>query len=311
MCTSIAMKNVDFYFGRNMDIDYDFGQRVVITPRNYVFRFKKAGTLERHFAMVGMAAVADGYPLYAEAANEKGLCMAGLNFPENAYYKKVCENGKANISPFELIPWVLGKCKSIAEAKELLSKTCLVKIAFNEKLPLAPLHWHIADKTGSVVLEATKDGMAVYENTVGVMANNPTFDFHLKNLLHYTNLSNITPDSATETKHPFGMGLGAYGLPGDFSSTSRFAKAAFILRYRSDGGDEKERVAQFFRVLDSVAVPKGCVLTTNGNEHYTTYNCCINADNGVYYYKTCFDFTVKEVRLYEEDLEGKGLTERR
>ena len=82
MCTSIAIKTQDFYFGRNMDLDYEFGNGIVITPRNYPFEFKKAGSLRRHYALIGMAEIYEGYPFYAEAANEKGLWDNGLKFSE-------------------------------------------------------------------------------------------------------------------------------------------------------------------------------------------------------------------------------------
>ena len=83
MCTSIAMKTNDFYFGRTMDLEYNFNECVVFTPRNYPVPFRKMGMMKRHYALLGMATVMDGFPLYAEAANEKGLCIAGLNFPDN------------------------------------------------------------------------------------------------------------------------------------------------------------------------------------------------------------------------------------
>ena len=86
MCTSITLKDKDMYFGRNLDLEYSFGERVVVTPRNYVFKLRAKEPMMRHYAMIGMATVAEGYPLYAEAVNEKGLYMAGLNFPGNAVY---------------------------------------------------------------------------------------------------------------------------------------------------------------------------------------------------------------------------------
>ena len=48
MCTSFAMKTNDFYFGRTMDLDYELHTSVVITPRNYPFRFRRwNGTRDR------------------------------------------------------------------------------------------------------------------------------------------------------------------------------------------------------------------------------------------------------------------------
>ncbi len=195
MCTSIAMTTKDFYFGRNMDLDYQFGEHVVITPRNYPFQFRRAGMLKKHYAMIGMATVEENYPLYAEAVNEKGLCMAGLNFPDNAYYPKQAQCGKENISQFELIPWILGKCSSVEEAKRLLNITCLIDIPFKSDMPVAPLHWHIADKNGSIVLEAMKNGIHVYDNPVQVMTNNPPFEFQMTNLGQYLNLTVDSPQN--------------------------------------------------------------------------------------------------------------------
>ena len=89
MCTSIAYTTKHFYFGRNLDLEYSFGEEVVITPRNYRFTYKKQEAAPAGYAMVGMANVVAEYPLYAEAVNEKGLGIAGLNFPGNAFRKRL------------------------------------------------------------------------------------------------------------------------------------------------------------------------------------------------------------------------------
>ena len=85
MCTSIAFTKPAL-FGRNLDLEYSFGEQVVITPRNHPFRFHHLPEMKRHLALIGMATVAEDTALYAEAVNEKGLYMAGLNFPGNAHY---------------------------------------------------------------------------------------------------------------------------------------------------------------------------------------------------------------------------------
>ncbi|MBQ8536130.1 MAG: linear amide C-N hydrolase, partial [Clostridia bacterium] len=195
MCTSLTLQTQDFYFGRNLDLECEFGQQVVITPRHYPVVLRKAGELVSHYALIGMAAVADNYPLYAEAANEKGLCIAGLNFPDNAWYSPQTDPSKANISPFELPLWLLGQCADLREARALLERTHLVAIDFSKEMPLSPLHWHIADASGSLTLEATREGMRIYDNPVGVLTNNPPFDFHLNNLRQYLNLPPLLPEN--------------------------------------------------------------------------------------------------------------------
>ncbi len=119
MCTAINYKTNDHYFGRNLDWMYSYGERVTITPRNYAFKFKEKDVIESHYAIIGMALVRDGYPLYFDATNEVGLSMAGLNFPDNAVYCNR-QNEMDNIAPYELIPWVLSQCRTVSDAKALL-----------------------------------------------------------------------------------------------------------------------------------------------------------------------------------------------
>ena len=78
MCTCINLKTKDNYFGRNLDLEYRFDEKVVITPRNYEFKLKNKNKICTKYALIGMATTFEDYPLYAEATNEKGLSMAGL-----------------------------------------------------------------------------------------------------------------------------------------------------------------------------------------------------------------------------------------
>ena len=181
MCTALNFTSQDNYFGRNLDLERGYGEEIVITPRSFLLRFRKAEPQQRHFAMIGAAVVADNFPLYFEATNEKGLSMAGLNFPRNAHYYDYAKS-KENIAPFELIPYLLGRCDSVAEARQRIENINVVNISFSEELPLSPLHWLIADKNDSIVLECTQAGMNIYNNPFGVLTNNPAFDFHLNNV---------------------------------------------------------------------------------------------------------------------------------
>lgn len=312
MCTSIALTAGDFYFGRNLDLEDEFGERVTVTPRNYPLSFRKAGRLETHHAMIGMATVQDGYPLYAEAVNEKGLCIAGLNFPGNAYYPPEEADRKANITPFELIPWLLGRFSSVAEAREALQSIHLIGIPFSEELPLTPLHWHIADSEESIVLEPMKDGIRICENPVGVMTNNPPFDFQLTNLNQYLGLTRDYPvnrfHASLELK-PFGVGMGGIGLPGDYSPVSRFVRAAFLRANSVSREGEEAAVSRFFHLLDAVAMPDGIVMTADGRFEKTSYSCCMNASRGIYYYKTYENNQLTAIDMRSASLDGKELTE--
>ena len=84
MCTAVTYKTKDFYFGRTLDYEFSYGEEITVTPRNYIFDFRHIGQLKSHYAIIGMAFVSEGYPLYYDAINEKSLEMAGLNFVGNA-----------------------------------------------------------------------------------------------------------------------------------------------------------------------------------------------------------------------------------
>ena len=312
MCTAITFKTKDFYFGRNLDVERSYNERVVVTPRKFPIKMRCVESLKTHYAMIGMATVIDDFPLYFEATNEKGLSIASLNFPENADYKALDERLN-NITPFEFIPYILGKCKNIYEAQDELTKINLVNINFSKNLPLSPLHFIISDKTKSLTVESVKDGLKIYENPVGVLTNNPTFDFHLMNLNNYMTLSEAVAENKFSKNIEFNnysLGLGALGLPGDFSSASRFVKATFVKYKSKSGSSEKESVNQFFHILDSVSMPKGCVLVRDGEYEYTRYSCCCNADKGIYYFKTYDEFNIEQVKLNSYNLNSSTLFEK-
>ena len=160
MCTAATYKTKDFYFGRTLDYEFSYGEQVVVTPRNYEFtwRDEKLAGKKCKYTMIGMAHVAQNYPLYYEAVNEKGLGMAGLNFVGNAVYhepKVSCDN----VASFEFIPWILGRCASVKEAREAVSSLCITNIPFSDGLPSSSLHWMIADADECIVVESMKDGI--------------------------------------------------------------------------------------------------------------------------------------------------------
>ena len=188
----------------------------------------------------------DGYPLYYDAVNEKGVGMAGLNFVGNAVYQKV-EEGRENVAQYELIPWVLGQCANLQEVRKLLAKMNLVGTPFGD-FPAAQLHWIIADASGAITLECTKDGLQVYDNPAGVLTNNPPFPMQMFQLNNYAGLSPKQPEHRFSGQIPFtsySRGMGAMGLPGDLSSESRFARVAFVKCNSVSGDSETESVSQF------------------------------------------------------------------
>lgn len=310
MCTAITYQTKQLYFGRTLDYECSYGEQVTVTPRNYPFDFRHAGPVHTHYAMIGMAHVADGYPLYYDAVNEKGLCMAGLNFVGNAVYAQP-KPDRTNIAQFEFIPWLLGRCASVAQARTELSKLNLTGTPFSAALPAAQLHWLIADQKEAVTIESAADGLHVYENPVGVLTNNPPFEQQLFNLNNYMQLSPKQPEnrfSESLPLHCYSRGMGALGLPGDLSSPSRFVRAAFVRTNARAAQTEDASVSQFFHILTSVEQQRGCCELDDGQYEITLYSSCCNADRGIYYYTTYDNRQITGVKLHAADLDSAQLT---
>ncbi len=310
MCTAISMKSNDHYFGRTLDLDRSYGEEVCIIPRNFAVKFRNAGNMSKHYAIIGMATVIDGSPLFYDAANEHGLGMAGLNFPENAYYHDAMDD-KQNIAPFELIPWILGQCRTVKNAQKLLKSINIVNIQFSDNLPNSPLHWMICDGKETIVVESMRDGLHIYDNPVNAMTNNPPFKYQLENLEKYNNLRTDNLQVLRQ-ENPFYssycQGMGALGLPGDASSMSRFVRAAFTLKNSVCESDELSAVGQFFHILSSVEMVRGTVITDDNTFDITGYTSCINADKGLYYYTTYNNRQINCVDMYKTDLDKNTLS---
>lgn len=294
MCTAISHLGKSHYFGRNLDLEYTFTEQVVVTPRNYPFHFRSGAVMHHHFAMIGMATVSDNYPLYYEATNECGLSIAALNFPGNAVYLPKAAN-RDNIAPFELIPWILCQCKNVVEARNLLKSVNIWHLPFSRAYPLSPLHWMVSDKDSSIVVEPIADGLHVYENPLGVLTNNPPFPYHLQHISNYMHLqpSEPTIHFAAKTAKYYSNGMGAIGLPGDFSSASRFIRAAFI---KENSISKEDDIAQFFHILGSVAMPRGSV-KIKGKDEITQYSCCCDTHKGIYYYASYSNRRIQAVHM--------------
>lgn len=309
MCTAATYRTDDFYMGRTLDYEFSYGEEITVMPRNFPLSFRHGGGTDRHYAIIGMAHVADGYPMYYDAVNEKGLGMAGLNFAASARYSEP-EDGKQNVAQFEFIPWVLSQFASLGQARSAIEKINLVGTTYDSRYPAAKMHWIIADKSGAITVEPTESGLKIYDNAPGVLTNEPPFDMQLFNLNNYMRLSPKQPENSFSDALDLGTysrGMGGLGLPGDLSSMSRFVRAAFTKLNSLSGSGEAESVGQFFHILGSVEQVRGCCEVAQDKYEITIYTSCFNADKGVYYYTTYNNRRITAVDMYRENLDSDSL----
>ena len=101
----------------------------------------------------------------------------------------------------------------------------------------------------------------------------------------------------------YSNGMGAIGMPGDWSSQSRFVKASFVKMNSVCGISEEESVSQFFHILGSVEHQRGCVDMGNNLYEITVYSSCCNTDKGIYYYTTYDNHQITAVNMHKEKLD--------
>lgn len=306
MCTAVTLQTDAFYFGRNLDLERGYGEYLVITPR----RFPLWSTGEEHYALIGVAHLRQGYPLYYDAVNERGLCMAGLRFAHSAVYHKE-QPGRENVPAYQLLTRVLGQCATVREACGLLKRIRLTDTPFAPELPAAPLHWLLADSRECVAVEPLAEGLQITDDPAGVLTNEPPLPRQLFALNDYLSLSPEEPMNrfAPQLKlRPYSRGMGALGLPGDLSSRSRFVRAAFVRAHSACGGGENDSIHQLFHILGAVAQPRGCCRLPGGAQEYTRYTAGCNAARGSYYVTTYENRQLSVAHLAHAELDSRALT---
>ena len=308
MCTSMLWKSSDSYFGRNLDMECSYGEEIIFVPRKFDFKFKFSNQPQKSFSTCGIGIVKDGYPLFYDGMNEKGLAIAGLRFRDAKYCSCILSN---SVAPYEFIPFLLSQCETCKEAKMLISDICISEINFSDEYPYAPLHWMIADKDEAVTVECTNGKITVYDNIPGILTNMPSFDYQVFNLSNYINLTSGYPDNRfSECFSPdiYSRGMGAIGLPGDMSSMSRFVRGTFVkLNTKNRFSSESEEKSQFFHMLYSVYQPKGCTVTENEDEEYTVYTSCYNLNKKALTLTTYDNWSFKCFEMKNEDNDSDSL----
>ncbi len=319
MCTAIFDKRYGSFFGRTLDLESSYGEEVVRTDKGEELTFLYEGKMDSRFAFIGMSHKArrnakcekcesndETVPLYYDGMNEGGLCIAALNFPGQCRYSER-KNDARNLASFELIPFVLANCGNVGCVEKLLLGANITNDSFSPEYPSAPLHWMIADRERAIVVEQTARGLEIYENPVGVMTNPPDFAYHMLRLADYAALSPKPPENTLcpDVKLDlYSRGLGAHGLPGDFSSSSRFVRAAYVKEHTLlsskalfDRQKEIYALDRFWNILSSVSVPLGCILTDSDKPVCTVYTSVCDMDNLVYRFFTYSDRNIKTVEL--------------
>ena len=312
MCTGITFNsaNGSMYFGRNLDWNSDFGERIIITPKKFCFPSPFEKPTQSKHAIIGMGIQYEGTPLYFDCGNDAGLAVAGLNFPGYAQYKEAPIEGKKNIAAYEFPYWVCANHSTVTEVLSELQDVAIIAKPVSETLGVSLLHWMIADKTQSIVIEYMADGMHIHQNTANTLTNQPAFDWHLENLRTYITANGNYPETAHWGKaslEPFGAGAGMRGIPGDSYSPSRFVRAAFYNAHYPNKETEDENIIRLFHTLGGVSMVEGSAQMADGTYEITIFTSCFSAETGNYYFSTHDNPSIRyaSLKAFEDADPGK------
>jgi choloylglycine hydrolase len=269
-CTGIVLKAEDgsIVYARTMEFGPEISQwNIIYVPDAIAYTGSTpwgvpGNKWHTQYGFVGTSPF--GAPYVADGINNSGLAVGMFYFSGYADYEKPAksEAGKT-IASHELVTWLLSNCASVAEVKQKLTeiKVAAVPIdAFGFSYVL-PGHWIAVDNTGAaVVIEYTGGTLHLHDDPLGVITNNPDFDWHMANLCNYLNLS---PQDVESTKLgditvlKLAHGTGMLGLPGDFTSPSRFIRAAYLKSALPPAKNGQAGVLQAFHLLNQFDIPYG------------------------------------------------------
>lgn len=315
-CTGITLTAGDKSFITARTVDWSgakMNNMYVISPRGHVAQsLLPDGTQNgiRFTAKYGFVGLGMERPEFVvDGTNEAGLNVGLFYFPEFGKYRPYDEKYRdKTIADFQVVSWMLSQFSTIDEVKNAIDTVRVVNIDPSA----STVHWRIAEPNGRVAVLEIIDGVPTfYENPVGVIANAPNFDWHMTNLNNYVNLY---PGTAAPTVfgpiklRSLSNGTGLRGLPGDFSSPSRFVRAAFLKTYSVPQPTARAAVMQSFHILNNFDVPFGTAYNI-GTAKFdmpsaTQWTIATDTANHIIYYHTMYNRTIRRIDMNAIDFEA-------
>ena len=318
-CTGITLKSLDGNTTVARTIEWageDNHGRYVVVPRGHVWHsFVPGGGTGRSFkakyGYVGISVAQDEFMV--DGLNEKGLAAGLFYFPDYGKYEDynpACR--ESNISDFQLVPYVLGLCSTVEEVKAEIARVHVH--GFDPRS--STVHWRFADRSGRQIVLEIIDGRCVfYENTLGVLTNSPSFDWHMTNLNNYVNLAPGKADPqeiGSMMLKSFGGGSGFLGLPGDATPPSRFVRAAFYQCTSRPKQTSSESVMEAFRILSAFNIPVGIQYpmdqTPSDIPSATQFTCASDISGQKFYYRSMWNSEIRCIDLSDIDFAKVKLT---
>ena len=321
-CTGIRLEAADgsVVTGRTLEFGFVITTDIVAIPRGHAFASKT--TIGPGLAWAGkyatVGAVLQGTDYLIDGINEKGLAVGLFYFPTFASYAETTRDNQArSVAIVDFGTWLLTNFATLDEVRAAVGPDGVViapTLAPGFPPEPQPVHFVVYDKTGaSIVIEPLDGKLKVFDNSLGVITNSPTFDWHMINLRNYValnprNVPPVTIDGATIRQ--MGQGSGMLGLPGDFTPPSRFVRATVFSATAIPSKTAGEAVFQLFHILNNFDIPVGVAREEHDGVIHTDYTMLTTARDPQalkYYWKTYDDQTIRSVDLNALDPNAKAI----
>ena len=308
-CTDIRVQAKDgtVIVARSMEFALDLGSNLRTSVRGRVFtnttpNNKPGLTWKAKYGYVfldgmGVDAVLDGM-------NEAGLSIEDLFLPNFAKYQDVPAGKESQaLSYLSFGDWILGNFKTVDEVRAALPNVYVYPQMIPGQTIVYPLHFSIYDKSGKGLVVEFVDGKLFMYDSLGVMTNSPTYDWHKLNLYNYVHLTpeNPAPIAVKGVNYgALGQGFGMVGMPGDVSPPSRFVREAALLHVALPAVDAVTGLNLAEHVINNVDIMSGLVREPQGSDYInelTQWVVFKDLTHGIFYYRTYTNMTLNAVTL--------------
>ncbi len=308
-CTDIVIETKDgaLINGRSMEFGLPMNSKIALNPKGRKHQSKAPNNepglaWTSKYGYISINCLEQGFT--TDGLNEEGLSIGALWFADVEYPQVAPGLTSQAIVLQDVGNWLLGNFATVEEVKNGLSTV----IIWAEAIPpigIPPLHLIVHDAKGNhLVMEFINGEMVLSDNPLGIFTNAPSFDWQLTNLRNYINLSpvNVAPLTIDNfTLHPTGQGTGLMGLPGDWSSPSRFIKAALSKAFAIPAATTAKGIILMEHLLNTVDIPLGVVRTTSNKMDFTQWIVIKDLTHKIVYYRTYDDLTLRFVDLKRLD----------
>lgn len=292
-CTGLAWQAGDgaSFLGRTYDMFGDLSaNKITVLAPGYELATSPDGegeTVIIEKGLIGNAIQGAASPIFTDAVNEDGLMGTLQNFPGYGHYDTNPDPEALDLHPAFFLPYILGTCSNLDEVEEAVKNLNLTdELIFGSHMSV---HYILSDSTGeAIIIEPDEDGITVHRDTIGVMANSPDYQWQLSNLRNYMNVTNENPEPReflNTVLEPFGNGTGgSLGLPGDYTSPSRFVRIAYAKEFAPIPANADDGVEKMFDLLSVVNVPEGMLKSGEGHYEKTLCTTVMKAQDPTYYF---------------------------